>query len=268
MPRSFGSVAALARACRTRVLCSENSAHGGLQIDVKGRQLQDASGQTDFPKRRALWGKWFVAAIPSALTRNERALRQQGITRDSIAAEALASGKSFQAAAREIIRRKSRTPAHFRIRHKLDTWRLPGTPGNVATRFEQRLGMLQGLVPPRVIAAVFSAAWDRWCRERRFQDSIEHYARCCTVRRFHRTSLRMDVEWLLPHWLGAHDLQLQERTLVLGALGAYSVYRASNVARAHGGVPADVAFQALQQALREAAAGHPGAERTLADVWA
>ena len=87
MPRSFGSVAAMARACQMRVLCSENSAHGGLQIDGKCLQLQDALGQTDFPQRRGLWDKWFVAAIPSVLIRNEHALRQRGITRDSIAKE-------------------------------------------------------------------------------------------------------------------------------------------------------------------------------------
>ncbi|CAK0811150.1 unnamed protein product [Prorocentrum cordatum] len=286
MPRSFGSVAAMARACQMRVLCLENSAHGGLQIDGMGLQLQDALGQTDFPQRRGLWDKWFVAAIPSALIRNEHALRQRGITRDSIAAEALGGGKSFQAAARELIGRSYRSPAHFQIRHKLDRWLLPGTPRNAATRFEQRMGLLRGLVPPRVVAAVFSAAWNRWCTERRFQrranatklcrfgcggaaeDSIEHYDRCCTVRHFHRTSLRLEAEWLLPHWLGARDFQLQENTLVLGALGAYAVYRASNVARAHSGMPAEAALRVLQQALREAAAGHRSAERTLAELWA
>ena len=72
------------------------------------------------------------------------------------------------------------------------------------------------------------------------------------------------MEWLLPRWLGVHDLQLQEKTLVRGALGTYAVYRASNAARARGGVPAEV----VQQALREAAAGHRGAERMLAEVWA
>ncbi|CAK0882233.1 unnamed protein product [Prorocentrum cordatum] len=80
--------------------------------------------------------------------------------------------------------------------------------------------------------------------------------------------LQLQAEWLLSRWLGVYDLQLQENTLVLGALGAYVVYRASNVARAHSGMPAEVASRALQQALREAAAGHRGAERTLAELWA
>ena len=80
--------------------------------------------------------------------------------------------------------------------------------------------------------------------------------------------MRLNDEWLLLFWLGVHELQHQEATLVRGALGAYALYRASNMARAQGGVPAEVAFRAIQHALREAAAGHRGAERALAEAWA
>ena len=80
-------------------------------------------------------------------------------------------------------------------------------------------------------------------------------------------SLRLNDEWLLPFWLGVHELRLQGAILVRGVLGAYAKYRASNMARAPGGVPAEVALRALQQALREAAAGHRGAERALAEAW-
>ena len=44
--------------------------------------------------------------------------------------------------------------------------------------------------------------------------------------------------WLLPLWLGVDDGQYIQDMLMLGAFGAYSVYRAFNAARQVGGFPA------------------------------
>ncbi|CAK0898423.1 unnamed protein product [Prorocentrum cordatum] len=281
MPRSFGSLQDLTKAAQLRVFHCENSAHGGLQLEVRAAQLRTAAALSRFPERFLLWATWFSTAIPAALCRNADELRAQSITTAKVEAAAAEGGRTFQAAARELIAAKARRDPHFRIRHKFERWQLPGAPRTAATRFEHNLQRLRGLVPPRVVAAVFSTGWNRWCTARRFQrraatsnfcklgcggvaeDSIEHYTRCRAVRRFHATSMRIDADWLLPHWLVVHHTQRSDVDLVLGALRAYAVYRATNAARALGGMTAEGAARALQQALRDAVAGHRGAERVL-----
>ena len=59
---------------------------------------------------------------------------------------------------------------HYRIRRKLARWRLPGLPRIVAERFERHLQTIRSRVPPRVCAAVFGTAWNRWVTARRFQN--------------------------------------------------------------------------------------------------
>ena len=178
----------------------------------------------------------------------------------------------------------ARSP-HFRIRGKLQRWELPGLPRVIADRFERNLARLRYLVPPRVVAAVFSTAWNRWCTARRFQqrhriwnfcklgcggsaeDSIEHYARCHIARQFHGNMLRIRDSWLLPWWIGVQDSHAEDSCLILGSLGAYAMYRTINAPRARGGVSREEAIPALRQALHEAASGHAKAERALAMVW-
>ena len=88
------------------------------------------------------------------------------------------------------------------------------------------------------------------------------------MRRFHATSLRIDAESLMPHWLGVHTGRQDDDLLARGALGAYAAYRATNSTRAIGTLTAAAAGRALQQALREAATGHGPSERCLAKIWA
>jgi hypothetical protein len=130
------------------------------------------------------------------------------------------------------------------------------------------------LVPPRVTAAVFGTAWNRWCTARRFQkrscqintcklgcggnaeDSIEHYSRCSIMKACHDKELGIRAAWLLPYWLGVQESCSQDVWLARGALGAYAANRCTNAARHAGGWHADTTRRAFQQALLEGAAGH------------
>ena len=299
LPKSFGSVWETALAAQLRVEQFENAAEGGLRIEELRGQLGRALTCSPFPARAASWSTWFEAAVPEVLARSRAELRRLNIDA-AMVLEELAGNvsrpwpaqtwdrvrKRFQGKVRRMIHQRVIQHPHYRIRHKLERWHLPGRPRVVADRFLDRLARLRLLAPPRVSAAVFSTAWNRWCTERRFQrrggmgnvcrlgcggraeDSIEHYARCRTVRRFHASSLRIVDDWLLPRWLGTHDAQVSDDQLLLGALGAYAAYRTTNAARAEGALSEQEAFRALQQSLREAVGGHLAAERCLRELWA
>ena len=159
---------------------------------------------------------------------------------------------------------------HYRIRRKLARWRLPGLPRIVAERFERHLQAIRSRVPPRVSAAVFGTAWNRWVTARRFQnsnarvnvcvlgcgtdsnDSIEHYSRCKLLRRCHSEHLGLTADWLLPIWLGSADqLSVEDRTK--GALGVYISYRLTNLGRSTPGFSAREARDGFRKLVEELA---------------
>ena len=146
--------------------------------------------------------------------------------------------------------------AETRMRHKLARWRFDGVPRIQAERAVRHLSALQPLVPPRVVAAVFSTIWNRWTTARRFQkrsspenrcvlgcggnaeDSLEHYGRCQVLLNFARRNLnlRFDTGDTLPYWMlvtaderindSSPDVQVRIAVLV------YAAYRTTNTARA------------------------------------
>ena len=286
MPHSFGRLEDVARASHLRIAHRENAEHGGLLLRQRARELLEAVLDSEYEQRRAQWSAWLKAAIPAVLTKSLDDLAAMGVTAEAVEERADRASRRFQAVARERIAQAEARSPHFRIRHKLSRWQLPGVPRQLADAFQTSLGRLRRLVPPRVVAAVFSTAWNRWCTFRRFhqrgdagnfcrlgcgggaEDSIEHYSRCRVMRHFHATSLRIDAESLLPHWSGVHAGRQDDELLAKGALGAYAAYRATNSTRATGAVTAAAAGRALQQALREAAIGHRTSERCLARIWA
>ena len=158
-------------------------------------------------------------------------------------------------------------------------------PRLVADRFLRRIARLAGLVPPRVVAATFSTAWNRWCTARRFQkrdnacnhcclgcggtaeDSIEHYSRCRAVREFHTSFLNVHAEWLLPLWLGVSRGQEDDDMLACGAIGAFAVYTVTNAAGFGTYHSTAEAKHALRQAAKEAVIGHAKASRILSTRW-
>ena len=166
-----------------------------------------------------------------------------------------------------------------RLRHKLQRWRLPGTPRAVTDRVLKRLRALEALVPPRVHAAVLSTLWNRWVTARRYQrrssvecrcllgcppqaeDSIEHYLRCPAVldvgRR--RLAMNMNSQESLPYLLlatGPPALFSLDSWLTRCALLVYAVYRTTNAARHSCPFVGEEARRALVEALYEGARGH------------
>ena len=177
------------------------------------------------------------------------------------------------------------------MRHNFDRWfkgmspLLSDPPRYVADRFLGRRKRIQALVPPRVCAAAFSTGWNRWCAARRWQrrdqpcnvcllgcggnaeDSVEHYARCQVVLKFHRHMLRIRNFPLLEAWLGTQSGNVSDAELALGAIGAYATYVSTNKARHMGRISPNKALRALQQAAREAVSGHERAMTLLDNVW-
>ena len=159
-----------------------------------------------------------------------------GVPRPWTDATAARVRRRFQGAVRDALHTQVFQRPHHRVREKFDRWQLDGLPRVVADRFLDRLVRLKRLFPPRVIAAVFSTAWNRWCTERRFQrrngphnrcvlgcggdaeDSIEHYSRCFAIRRFHQGFLRIADDWLLPVWLGIYSTPVCDDHLARGAM--------------------------------------------------
>ena len=133
MPCSFGSLQDVARASQPRAHHRENAAHGGLKLEDKARQLRAAAAASD--GNVGLWAQWRATAIPVVLLETVSALANKGITTELVQREAERHGASFQGAARSLIKAAEKRPPHFRIRHKLERWRLPRPPRVVADRF-------------------------------------------------------------------------------------------------------------------------------------
>ncbi|CAK0888681.1 unnamed protein product [Prorocentrum cordatum] len=287
MPRSFGRLDHLARAAQLRA-----AAHEDLRLGARGladmlREVQVAWAGDAHRARCTLWAERLQASVLGVLVSNQEYMRSKGVAaaravaalvnedaRSLTADHWAATRHKLQAELRRELAQLEPDRVHFRVRHKLSYWTLPGFPRILAERFLASRRRLERLVPPRVIAATFRTAWNGRCTARRFQqrdqphdicmlgcslaakDSIQHYCRCSAVRRFHAASLRMESECLLPWWLGVHIQQARDDDkLALAALGVYAVYRATNAARQVGGLCSAAAGRALQQALREAVSG-------------
>ena len=138
---------------------------------------------------------------------------------------------------------------------------------------------LRRLVAPRVISAVTRLWMNGWCSRRRFQghgpcifgcrygeDAIDHYCRCTKLHEYGCSRLRLprtaDMDQrAMEFMLLEPRSSLPDDRLVRRALH----YRAR-----HGQpVNADPEYlrRALNQALQEAAIGHPRAMRILDTTW-
>ena len=307
MPQSFASLDLAAKAAKLRLTVADSMQHGGLRMSALTARIGAAGRSIDSAFKIVWWGRWHTASIPVILQANRDELRRQGIDGAAILKELTATAMGtvkaavvddgqFRAAAEQAKERARRRLQHviglrlrglegycphFRIRAKFERWKLEGVPHKLAARFEHRLPRLGRLVPPRVVAAVFSTAWNRWCTARRFQrrgdpinvcqlgcggeaeDSIEHYCRCRTLRACHQAELGLQEPRLLTHWLCVQDSQGQDAVLVRGALGAYAAYCATNAARHMGGMSRDEAMRAFRQALSEVLSGGSAASRIL-----
>ena len=153
------------------------------------------------------------------------------------------------------------------MRAKLTRWPLP-RPTAIHARVAVRQFSEHGkVVPPRIMAALLSSAWNRWTTARRFQrrheaanvcmlscaadaeDSIEHYWQCPVLQRVARSYLKIAPP-SLGQFLGVDTFPSLEDQ-ALSAVLTYAAYVATNQRRnlpaeARGGPT--VAYQAVLQA--------------------
>ena len=106
-------------------------------------------------------------------------------------------------AKRELRKRNTDSLAVF-TRRRLDRWQIPLLRGWRTRRAFEVAQRLNGMVPPRIIAAIIRTWFNGWCTARRFQrrdlcifgcqsqDSIEHYCCCPVVADFGRRHLNLE----------------------------------------------------------------------------
>ena len=178
----------------------------------------------------------------------------------------------------------------YRIRDRIRRWRLPGIEAKIGEVVFQRLAELNVLVAPRVQSACFSTIWNRWCTPRRFQnrdsksnvcllgcgglavDSIEHYARCRSVRTVASDFLRwgrcltVDIDHFM---LASEALRDDPDILICVAVLIYSTYNSTNHLRFKGVVPLPFkdATELLKQNCRNSVMGHSGSAKVVDGRW-
>ena len=200
--RSFHSILATSKAAQLRITYWEN---WDTSIEQEHEWLQQWRRTAKFPERSFIWAKWLNQAYVVNLCNNVAELKKQGITRNSVRM-ALTKGDS-RLERREHLRTKFQKEAtrqimkHYqgnweaRVEKKLQRWNICGIRRFYRDRFIRNIASLSKLVAPRVAAAVWGLAWNRWCTARRFQkqdkcylgcgkgeEGIEHYMGCATAR--------------------------------------------------------------------------------------
>ena len=191
------------------------------------------------------------------------------------------SKKGFQRVAHVAIKNLSAGHPSTRIRAKVERWRdmewgITGHPGVYSRQIARRLGMLSGLVTPRVQAAVFVTLWNGWCTHRRFQrrllpsnrcvlgciggaeDAIEHYCRCPTILRVARHTLKfsyavqgaLDLWALNNSWLDDKD---NLRAFALLVYGSFMTFNSCRYAKLS---DSNQVFECIVQHCKQGAMGH------------
>ena len=195
--------------------------------------------------------------------------------------------RTIQRRVGEAIRRHRTPDMSFRIRDKLARWQLPGRPRALADAYTRQVNHCRRSVPPRVRAAMWNTAWNRWVTERRLQrrgsvndvcvfgcppaaeDNLEHYSRCRVLRAAHQRHLRLQPPHggtLLQGWLLGADSG-EAASCTRWALGAYASYRCYCSLKLGGGIRTEEVDPMFGQYLREGASGHAVAEKALATTW-
>ena len=264
---SFANLSFVAWASQIRVATWESRARGGLNVDVRVAALEDAMTTGDHMGRRRLWADWYKRSHVNVLRDAVERMQRLGFTTLEVMTH-IAKGaerpwserqlamvkKGFQCEVRVRLLARNRPDAEMRVRHKLKRWHIEGNPRVNAERALRQLSELRRLVPPRVLAAVFSTIWNRWPTARRFQqrssarnrcmlgcpgraeDSLEHYGRCKVLLGFacRRLNLRFANDDALPYWmfvahnrLANNEADTQTKIAVL----AYAAYRTTNAIR-------------------------------------
>jgi hypothetical protein len=294
--RSYRSVQVTALAAQLRVATWEAHSAGGLHLRVRARELDSLRRCNDHIERITVWSDWYRRSHIGVLHATVSSLESKGVSASSIKSELAGSAirpwppevrtrikKGFQRAAASKILAHLRPNAEFRMRHKIERWKLQGPPGRAATRILCRLEKLRTLVTPRVSAACFSTIWNRWVTARRFQrrglpcnrcvlgcpghaeDSIEHYSRCAVVWAFAARVMQIDIQHekrLEAFFLAVPEADDKE---FLGRLAIliYITYRATNLARREECNDTTSSYEMMVQLSKEAVRGHAPSMRLL-----
>ena len=189
--------------------------------------------------------------------------------------------RDFQKVSRKVLKEASGPDPVASMRTKLMRWKLQGLPGHVAPRAHRGLCRLNGLVCPRVVAAVWRTLFNGWTTARRFQaqgqcllgcrgpfqeDSIEHYAHCGVVRNFkakflwdalslHEADARSSDAKGEFITLGLNLSEVDDDALARRAILVYAVYCTVNNIRhtnpaTSGETVMDMMLQYTQEAVR------------------
>ena len=274
--RSFSCIQARAEAAKLRALHFENWERPMAEEE---QNLGRWERETAYPDRRVRWVGWYVNAFPRILMRNEAKLRARGITMGTIKTVLVGEGGTEVKA--EVFQRRLQSVAtrlnmksfgcnwDLRVEKKLKRWKLSGYRTWWIPVFRRNMSDLRNLVTPRVAAAVWSMAWNRWCTARRFQrkgrcvlgcsnceDSIEHYIGCKHVRAIGWKMLRLEqgeeYEDRKKGLLAADCRGRDERVCL--ALLAYATQQTTNAARQEGSCEEPV--ERLKQWVRRGVEGH------------
>ena len=161
---------------------------------------------------------------------------------------------------------------HYRIRKKLERWKLPGTPRVQGDRFQRFLYQLKSRATPRVQAAVLKLAWNGWGTCRRFQGARAASATClvgrqrCAETPWSTTttappSRPYTKKWEAPRQTGvspfggtatAHK-RIQDCN-INDAKSAYATFITTNAARRRGGISAEEAGTIFRDSFLQAGA--------------
>ena len=300
MPQDFANLEVISLAARFRVAHREAANAGGLKSQQAVRRLDSLFASTDFIARGGRWREWFTHSQYHNLEEAKRQMLGKGISIQSVEAglgsdmprpHTVAQTKKLahgvQKAARSALTLALHESPEARLRSKLERWPLPLFPRLRATRAAAITCRLRKLAPPRVLAAVLRTWFNGWCSQRRFQakgrclfgcslgeDSIEHYMRCSKLHLHARDRLKLPLHMandarglsfmLLDSPSMLPDAQLTIRALLLAA--AYGLH--CKLRQQAPFADDETLRRALDQAIKEAAIGHPGATATLDRVWA
>ncbi|CAK0903338.1 unnamed protein product, partial [Prorocentrum cordatum] len=130
-------------------------------------------------ERLIFWQAWYWQPFAEGLVQNGERVAAKGITKATLLARHCRRG--------DIERDSAMPKAHFqheaaklnlphslgcwdaRLAYKLRRWRQGESRHTLVQRQRESLERLGRLVAPRVAAAAWGLAWNRWCTARRFQ---------------------------------------------------------------------------------------------------
>ena len=182
LPQNFSSIKEVSVAGKARVFVKDSIRPEGPLLPEMRWALFRARQDTPYPQREHDYRHWLQQAHAEMIYRAVTKLKENNLHPIKIYKEVrdgYAKGTPQEKAAKaagaiqgEIRRRwhqRCHPTCHFRIRQRIERWKFSGRPRNVAEELQKNATEVAKAVPPRVSAALFQTAWNRWTTARRFQ---------------------------------------------------------------------------------------------------